>query len=231
MCIDSNPSSGYFVEYDSTASSGKYRHQFCGEHDVAGAWCPNCNKPLLRFLALDTSDFRLNLLPVRLRQLSLFYCWTCTVSNGLFLYQIRSDTDVRILQYTKGKMEFDFPGVPYDGYPPAFPEAACYLVPITADEQSELWNINSESGDLDPIAVTRDDLRTPRHQIGGEPLLVQCDSGVSPQCPVCCSPMPFFAEIGNQCLDARGLHGCEEVQVMYYLCRACCVVAAYNRVD
>ena len=228
MCIDSSPESGYFVEYDSPASSGRYRHQFCGEHDVAGAWCPNCNKPLLRFLALDTSDFRLSLSRVSLRMLSLFYCWTCTVSNGLFVYQIRSDTDVQILQYTKGSMQSDFP---YEDYPVAFPEAACALVPITADEQSMLRDLNSGSDDIYKIEDTRHDLVMPRHQIGGEPLLLQEDSAESPQCPVCSSPMPFFAQIGDRCLDARGLVGYEYVQVMYYLCRGCCVLTAFNGAD
>ncbi|MDQ2801010.1 MAG: hypothetical protein M3Y13_15360 [Armatimonadota bacterium] len=71
-----DPAQGYFVDYARAAdASPDFDHVFCGPHEVDGAWCPNCRKPLLRFLALDTRDNRLRLPNSLGPMLSLLFCW------------------------------------------------------------------------------------------------------------------------------------------------------------
>ena len=49
---------GYLLEiYQQHGDS--YDHRFCGKHDIAGADCPNCAQPLLRFFSFDMRDSRL----------------------------------------------------------------------------------------------------------------------------------------------------------------------------
>ncbi len=77
---------GYFVTYSQqTEETSNYSHTFCGPHNIQGAQCPNCNKPLLRFLAIDTSDPRMAKIDTDIETISFFYCWTCNIAQGSIL--------------------------------------------------------------------------------------------------------------------------------------------------
>jgi hypothetical protein len=43
--------------------------------------------------------------------------------------------------------------------------------------------------------------------------------------------MKYFACLGNACLDPRGIVGTDFAQIMYYLCRDCVIITAFNRAD
>jgi hypothetical protein len=237
---------GYFVQYGATAPgspriyvdaardlalSAQFEHQFCGPHEVAGTWCPNCERPLLRFLALDTRDSRLGLGEVPFATLSLFYCWPCPAAQGPFSYRVLDNGDVSLLQCERGAPETDFP---YSEYPVYFPGAPARLMEITDEVQQVLHRFNL--GEYDDICEHRllkedDRLLECRHQFGGEPLLIQQDTEYQLQCPTCEAPMPFLCSIGDDCLDARGFCENAYVQVIYHYCAPCRVIRAFQQCD
>jgi hypothetical protein len=122
----------------------EYAHYFCGPHEVPGADCPNCQKPLVRMLAIDTRDPRLELTYCPFDTLSLFFCFTCKIpEGGLLYYQMRApDGRVEILSYEEGKQEPEY--VPFypEPYPPHFPGVPVRLVPLS--EQQQWYLIESE---------------------------------------------------------------------------------------
>jgi hypothetical protein len=195
---------GYILDYQPSDDVSGTGHYFCGPHAVIGASCPNCHKPLLRFLALNTEDRRLNLQDSLAAILSLFFCWTCNVAQKPFFYRILADR-IDLLGYGQGGVVKDFP---YDDYPVFFPGATVTLHEILTNKEKGLIL---------------------RHQIGGEPLLIQPLAVL--ECPLCGVEMPFLASIADDCLDIRGIAGDDGVQVIYEYCRRCHVVGAYQRCD
>jgi len=223
-----DPVQGYFVDYAHTKAREEFDHFFCGPQDVKGAWCPNCQKPLLRFLALDTQDNRLALQNTPSRLLSLLFCWTCSVAQEVFFYRALED-GVELLDYGQGGVDTDFP---YEKYPIFFPGAAAALNAISAEEQTLITRLNCrfESGEkASAIYGKRRDLWSVRHQIGGEPFLIQ--GLLALVCPDCGTEMPLLASIANDCLDERGLTGNDGLQLLFHYCRKCCVVGVYQECD
>lgn len=224
MKVRSLPEQGYFVDY-SGKKPGKYNHVFCGPHDVKGTDCPNCKKPLLRFLSLDARDKRLEMADMGLKTVDLLYCWTCDVSGWPpFWYQMKKDGSIKILKYNKSNREKDFP---YKKYPDYFPKRPARLVKVTARQQKILRKINS--GDFN-TACKHPDLDEPRHQVGGEPYLVQKWLDAY-KCIKCNRRMSLIASIADNCVDPRGFAGNEFVQVLYHLCRKCRIIQAHHEVD
>jgi len=86
----------YFVEY-ANDESAEYRHIRFGEHAIPGAWCPYCDKPLMRIMELDTHDPRLGMMEFPFSRLPLVYCYKCELCLGPFYYQINSDETITIL--------------------------------------------------------------------------------------------------------------------------------------
>src|SRR2546421_682779 len=85
----------YYVDFArDVALSAEHGHRFCGPHDIEGAWCPNCDKRLHRFLTLDTADMRLGLQNSPIRMIHLLFCWKCNVAQGdLFSLRGRMEAD------------------------------------------------------------------------------------------------------------------------------------------
>jgi hypothetical protein len=91
--VEGLPEHGHFVVYDQARYmadyfvdiaadkqlNNKYFHHFCGPNTTPGAWCPNCDKPLLKFMDLDASDPRLEIACDPSFRLPLLYCWTCNL--------------------------------------------------------------------------------------------------------------------------------------------------------
>ncbi|MGI4788572.1 MAG: hypothetical protein ACRYFS_06950 [Janthinobacterium lividum] len=205
-----------------------FAHQFCGSHNISGADCPNCRKPLLRFFGLDTRDSRLLLQEPLFSTLPLLFCWTCNISQEMLFYRVR-DNAVELLQFGLSGVQTDFP---YEDYPLFFPGAALVLDAVTLEDQSLLTRLNNrfDAGEnATEILGEHRDLWNVRHQVGGEPFLTQDMAEIN--CLDCAEEMPFLASVANDCLDIRGLTGDEGVQVLYHYCRKCYVVAAYQRIE
>jgi hypothetical protein len=221
------PGDGYLVEYSRTSRSQEYRHIFCGPQNIAGAWCPNCSKPLLRILALATKDPRIMVPEMTTAYISLLYCWTCSLSQGEFAYRLGLTNDIEIIRFTSGGPT---PGFPYNEYPTAFPMGAAILVRLSNSEQRAIEDMNRGTFDEGLHAEQQyGHLVAPRHQIGGEPRLMQ--GWVDVTCPICSQLVPFFASVSNDCLDPRGIIGYDYAQIIYHYCRACGVIVANNVCD
>jgi len=238
---------GYFLEYSPT--NKKSKHRICGEHNIKGADCPNCDKPLHRFASLDLNDKKIEIPIQGITKLHILYCWRCNVAQDDFFYKLIGDEEIEILEYGRGieqtpiffqslnekdkeywlkKLnEIDFP---YKNYPDFFPGAGISLKKIPKRIQEYLVRFNSD-GDFDP---DRDhearQYDIPKHQIGGEPYLVQCDYTPS-KCPECQVKMPLLATIGDDCLDERGFGGNTYAQVIYGMCVKCKIISAYQQCD
>jgi len=244
ISLESLPKSGYFVAYKpvpkekrhyyadyerDVALSRRYQHTFCGKHHVSGAWCPNCQRPLLRFLALDVSDPRLQLSGTPFNPLSLFYCWTCEGTGGENLfYRFGRAEEIVLIQYGQKPYVDDFP---YPNYPLAFPQARAMLLRITPEAQRYITLINADEMEEGEEPESYHDLTWPQHQVGGEPYLVQHNPEYRMDCPICGRRMPFLASIADNCLDPRGFTGNDFVQVIYHYCPVCYVVGAGNWCD
>ena len=130
------------------------KHMFCGEHAIEGARCPNCNKALLRFLSIDTSDPLIaSELQSTVKQIHLLFCWTCNISQVDFYYQLNLDGSVSLLQFGIGGVETDFP---YEDYPDHFPFAPIELIRIPDDIVSLFISYNDgKSIYPDPLYLGR----------------------------------------------------------------------------
>jgi len=219
----STPPEGLLVHF--RAGSGA-RHVACGEHAIDGADCPNCNKPLLRMLSLDTMDERLGLQHLGVAFVHLLFCWTCNLAQERTAYELLPSGGVRLLRYQEGGCESDFP---YEDYPRFFDGADVALDPVPAQEAKTIARLND--GSLSSWDLPKRDrhLATPRHQVGGKPLFLQGEPAVL--CPKCSAPMTFIACCGDATPDGRGFTGNELVQVVFMLCARDLIVVSYQECD
>lgn len=220
----------YAVDFQRDMDTGtRYKHSFCGPNDLPNAVCPNCTKPLLRFLSIDTHDTRLGLSDVANGQLSLYYCWTCNVAQAPFYYSMTEDGGVTLLEYGPGGACLDFP---YVDYPTAFPGAPAVLLEMTGEAQRLIQAFHEDDEfTWEDIPEGLRYLIDCRHQIGGEPFLIQRNPEEQMACCRCHRRMPFLAAIGDDCLDARGFTGNVAVQVLYFYCTNCHVIGAFQQCD
>jgi hypothetical protein len=215
---------GYLVEYGADVDGP---HMFCGPQRLAGGECPNCRKPLLRFLDLDTTDPALQPLGTISLRLPLLFCWTCAIAQEELFYRL-TDGGVELVRYGEGGVQTDFP---YEDYPVHFPGCPARLEPLTEDEQEVIRRINRGQIAEWDVEESHPRVCRPRHQVGGEPLLVQRDPEAEVLCPECGGPMPFLAAVADDCLDPRGFTGNSYVQVLFRYCIRCRVVGAYQECD
>lgn len=205
-------------------------HVFCGRTTKAQL-CPNCGLPLLRFAMLSFMNEPLRQIGVASeKDLELLYCWRCPVSQEPFFYRPSRD-GIDVLQYSVGSPESGFP---YESYPEAFPEAELALVPMHPGMQAMLFDFARLSMDAENHGQQSfgselvNFLSTPRHQLGGYPFSY---SYRGLKCIQCGSNMHFLAAIADDNLDSRGFVGNPYVQVLYFLCKECWVVGAYQECD
>ncbi len=217
---------GYVVRVAERGDKGEWQHRLFGMHTIAGAVSPNSGRPLLRLLQLDMADPRLGLNGSPGEVLALLFGWSCAMSQSPVVYRMKSSAAIELILYRSGEAYDDFP---YAGYPSDFPERIAVLVPIPATEQDAIRDLNR--GGLDPtdLPANQRGLYLPRHQVGGEPFLVQPWENLD--CPSCNRPMPFLASIGDDTGTPEGLTGNRFVQTCFSYCRPCRVVAARQQCD
>ena len=225
--VESVPAQGHFVRFVRDEDEElPYDHTFCGPNRIPGAQCPNCKKPLLRFLSLDARDPRLEFGPNSPRMVPLLYCWRCNISQCTFGYKIWDDGSVGLMSYREGIVSDDFP---YSRYPDYFPGVRVTLEAISDLDQKVIRLLNRNEIKLVGVWKRFEQLEEPTHQVGGEPCLVQPHEHLI--CPSCCGPMPFLASIGDDSGDGAGFTKNSYVQVTYQYCRACRTMACYQRCD
>ena len=208
---DCVPAQGYRLELNlapDAAAGPRFAHQACGAHSIAGAHCPNCDKPLLLLLSLDTTDPRLELADFGVATLPLLCCWTCSWNSAVVQYRVHRDR-VELLRYPRGGVT---KGFPYADYPIAFAGAAFDLVPAPSSASAAVES------------------RAPVTQIGGFPQLLDGPGSLQP-CHVCGRAMVFLASVGDTMPDGSSLTGNAWVQIVFLLCREDRVVAVTHEVD
>lgn len=218
---------GYFIRFGKKHGETNFKHYFCGRHNIKSATCPNCQKPLLRFVKFDLSDERLHLQNSSLGELSLFFCWTCQLSQGNFFYRCLDKGEIEILEYEKGDGWDDFP---YENYPDWFPGSSVELVELSPLEQEILIGLNAERLSAWTTEQLKPELDEPSHQLGGEPYLVQKE--LRPlDCPQCRKAMLFFATVCDKALRNLSFVKNDYVQVIFYICSKCQIIGAIHEVD
>jgi hypothetical protein len=219
-----NPEWGFSLNFD--PGPGDVVHEFCGPHEIEGATCPNCSKPLLRLVSLSSTDKRLNVDPARTPTVHLLYCWRCSIPYGVFSYLIREDSGIELLELPPTN-EYAFgPKGPYDGYTGTFPLKKVGLAPLSEEEHQKQKVAQS---DVD-LAL---ELYPQQHQIGGSPVIL---NPMPMTCPTCSKESPFFALIcddasGNAPGDVPASQSFTDnvgVQMVFHFCRGCSVVSAYH---
>ena len=196
--IASVPAAGFGLMRDEQG-----RHIFCGAHDIPGAGCPNCGRPLLQMMSLDASDERLQLAVLGVKRVPLLICWRCNVAQDVTQYRLRRDGGIELLRFKRGTQGPDFP---YAGYPVSFPEARFDLNPV-------------------PAAA----LKAPRHQVGGEPFVLQELRDL--RCKVCRRRMRFLACIADDATQGWTFAGNSWVQTLFHVCIDDAVIASYHECD
>lgn len=196
--IESVPTTGY-----SPLLAPQGRHTFCGAHNISGADCPNCDRPLMQMMSLDASDERLQLRSLGVQRLPLMFCWRCDIAQDVTQYRLRRDGGIDLLRFKRGTQGPDFP---YPDYPLSFPEAQFDLA--TA-----------------PISPPG----PPRHQIGGRPLLVQSLRDL--RCEVCRHRMRFLACVADEATAGGTFAGNAWVQTLFYVCLDDGVIATDQACD
>lgn len=218
---------GYYVRLLGPTDPPKFSHQLCGTHSVGGAACPNCRKPLLLMLSLDTRDARLGLTDAGFRHLRLFLCWSCNISSTTPLfYRQNQDGSITLISYTKNLPVDDFP---YPGYPHAFPAAPIDFAPIDAETQAamKMWHSDEGLPVEDPrfhIVENLDSQDEHLHQIGGYPNLLQWP--MPHTCPSCQAEMPFLAAIEDDIGTGDCFNGAC-AQTVFVYCRRCRTIGVY----
>lgn len=207
----------------------KRPHRFCPSAAIAGADCPNCKKPLLRLLTLQTSELPFWRSRAKVpAAIHLLYCWTCAIPYGRFGYRIRRGGNVEILKYKDHEAGAFGPDGPYDGYTGKFPERKVGLRALSGKEQKLALQLRAD----EEFDEKNRHLTDPVHQIGGIPMIYNPEEV---QCSACGRDIPFFATI---CDNARGQDyqadtsstfvGCSSVQMVFHWCAACAVMTAYH---
>jgi hypothetical protein len=179
------------------------RHVFCGAHDIAGAGCPNCDRPLMQMMSLDASDERLELTELGVARVPLLFCWKCNIAQGITQYRLRRDGGIELLVFLRGTQG---PNFPYSDYPHSFPEARFELIPVPAEPATD-----------------------PRHQVGGMPFVSQMLHDT--RCTICWRSMRFLACIADDATRGWSFAGNYWVQTIFHVCLEDGVIASYHECE
>lgn len=204
------------------------RHLIGGSPNSAGALCPNCDLLLTRFFYIDLTDPTLGDHDTNLTSLELLYCWQCQLSQSEFSYQLG---DFKVIKCATGPPEDDFP---YEDYPGWFSEARVDFAPMStrlAHQIEHYQELSSKEPDRLNNVFTlseRDQITTPRHQLGGTPFRF---TNHTPTCPTCSAQMQFLMTVADASTDSRGFVGNEDVHVVYHLCLDCSMLTATQECD
>ena len=219
---------GYWMTFaDHRDQDQRLGHVALGPHSIPGAHCENCDRPLHRLLSLDVRDPRLGLASMPFTRLHLLSCPTCEERPRPFFYGIREDDSVAVFKHGWGGRSEQFP---YPDYPDHFPARALSFAEVTPPEQEILRQINQRGPNFDQFTdLYEDELGVIRHQYGGEPFLIQLTE--NPACPLCGKAMPIVAALGDEIAPEPGFHANCGVQMLWFLCPRCAVVAAVEECD
>jgi hypothetical protein len=191
---------GFFPAFNQKVG---FEHSIGGSQKFQNGRCPNCKKPLMLHLTLDTRDERLGLHPQKVDSVSFLYCMRCPLSWYDFQYQIIDERSIRILRsYTDeiGELEeweTDV-GIKQIKFMPIA------LIPVKPSDLAEKATVN---------------------HIGGQPYYFQRLK--DPECPGCGEPMTFRISLTNDYRE-EAVFTFTCVQIAFFYCKACAIVHAQH---
>ncbi len=241
--------SGHWIEFARPGEKLKYKHILGGRNQWHGAYCLTCMRPLLLLLILDPADPRLRislspwkgqvnviltgrsgvkLIEPKLTALPFFYCWSCLPS---LTYRLNSKGGIDVLDHDPSDSKEI--GSPAEDQPEYFPPRRMKLVPLTDEEQSLIkkHNRNRLPGD-EEYKKRANPIFYPRHQVGGEPYLVQKNPGdQGGSCDFCGRDKPLFVSLGDDSGMKRGFVDNAYVQLQFSYCWKCQIFNVHNECD
>ena len=115
-------------------------------------------------------------------------------------------------------------------HPTSVPARRARLVAVKPSVRKvvRLWNV--QKLDLEQQSREHEHL-SPRHQVGGEPYLMQGADSVGGACPGCRESMPLLASASDDAGSGTSFIGNRGVQVVFLYCARCQVVSAGNQCD
>jgi hypothetical protein len=178
-----------------------------GTCSLPGAKSPINGRPLLQYaeVRLEREGFWIE--GWRSENIHFLYSWKCSIMSGYFSYR-QADGAITVLEVHKSSRQPVSSNFPYAEYPEAF-EARQFQF---ATEPTESTN--------DPL-----------HQFGGTPIVVM--QWVDPKaCIGCGAEMPLAATLGDRNFSTKqGFVRNSGVQIVYWVCPTCQIVAARNYCD
>jgi hypothetical protein len=214
-------------------AQGPYAHAFGGCHAYNGAECPNCRKPLIRHLRLDTND---PLIPLAMSSTSLplLYCMRCALCWENFAYQVVANDAIQIVRAHLGERAWDewyselgdvFPerAARLHRPPPEFSELTDKLnadIELTEAEEARWWELLDRPRRYAIDAV---------NQVGGRTFFIQRNP--EPLCPLCGRQTFFLASLRNDLhtgikVTPDGL----AAQLLFYICPPCFLISVEHRI-
>ena len=226
---------GHFIHVDESDCAD---HTIGGPQQIEGAWCPNCDKPLMVHFRLATSDPCLGLKDFPVSSIPLLYCGRCALSWHDFVYRITGNQSIEIVAVNRGEVTWEdwVRDVGVD----VFPQRSCRLIPIPERLQDLCTKLNAAE-DLLPDEVSEFSRYTGIYadqqvggyayvdvfnQIGGRSFL--CQRLSDPRCPICPDAKAFFlASLTNDKRQNLKL-SYDGVQIVFFFCPECLSIVAVH---
>ena len=214
MIVHALPVQGYFLQPYERLPKELPSH-WLGNDGADSASCLECDQLLICLLSLDSADSRLELQAFPTARLNLQVCAACersslaVTSAGEFI-SLRTADDIAALPGRKLQ-------------PPKYNPVALHAIP---DRVAEARTLAGE-GRLDEAGgwAKAFDWHVPAHQVGGQPALAGT-AVPNVSCPLCSSPLPFFASIACETTPDIAAAETEAAQVLFFVCRSCFAVVS-----
>lgn len=225
---------GRFIHFGKNKAA---RHWFGGTHSCGGAWCPNCELPLMLHLSIDCGDPLLSLSFLPCDRLPLFYCMRCSLCWYDFAYRVLSDNEIEFIEGFHGETNWE------DWYPlghrDVFRRRSLELspVPTRLQELYDRLNLDEElsreeetevanyTGNFAPKDVGGYPIVDVINQLGGRSFL--CQRLDDSPCPGCRKAgyerdeMYFFASLTTDKKARVVMANDDSIQIVFFLCRQC----------
>ncbi len=210
-----------------------FNHFYGGEHSINGAECPNCNKPLILHLTLDPNDIRLNLKNNKFDQLPLLYCMRCSLSWYDFIYKIKSEKEISIIEAYNGEILKEDWDEAVGG--DKFKKRKISLKPVPIEVQSiyDKLNRNHDITENDEVEICKFTGNYADPEVGGYPIVDVSNQigGIAflsqklddPVCPDCKEEMRFLASLTNDEKNSF-IISFDGVQIVFFYCHHCSII-------
>lgn len=212
----------------------KSPHYFGGSSEIIGLICPNCKRQIPPFLTITVNEIirsKLKINSKALKQIPLFYCWTCELDFNpgiypVYFYEIIENNTIKFIQYPGGNYSPDFP---YDNYPSVFPLIYADLLPIPENDKNLMENYFFGKVDYNEIVDNNIHLLTNSIKIFDTPYLLNYEELIKKLgCPRCGKEMIYFCTLTDLRNPEIQFVGDLSVFMIFHFCSDCGVIGYYH---